>query len=219
MHRAIMFFALAAFSASGYAQTRGDRAGTWEFGANLLDTSSEFFAGPQGTSLTVDGEIGIGLNAGYNFTNRLAMQFDFNYGSPSYTADYLVEDTGQIETLRTKMDVSNFHVKGTFYLLEGPITPYVEAGFGWTYLDSNVADGPPTTGCWWDWWWGGYVCRDFYSSYSSTRTSYTAAVGLRWDYSPELTFKADYGILEVESAGRSTNAEFDTIRISVAWRY
>ncbi len=218
MYRVIVFSALAAFSMSSYAQRTADRAGTWEFGANLVDTSSESFQGPEGSSLAVSGDLGIGFNAAYNFTNRFAIQFDLDYISPSYTADFLVEDTGQIERIRSTMKATNFHVKGTVYLLDGPISPYVQAGLGWSYIDSNVADGPPTTGCWWDWWWGGYVCRDYWSTYTSTRSSYTAAVGLRWDYTRDLSFKADYGILDVESAGFSRNAEFETFRISVAWR-
>jgi len=219
VHRAIVFWALAVLSMSTHAQTAGDRAGTWEFGANIVDTSSEVFSGPQDTSLAVSGDVGIGLSAAYNFTNRLAIQFDLDYISPSYSADYLIEDTGEIETIRTSMYATNFHVKGTYYLLDGPISPYVQAGIGWTYVDSNVADGPPTTGCWWDWFWGGYVCRSYWSTYTSTRSSYTAAVGVRWDYTRELSFKADYGVLDVENNGLSETVDFDTFRISAMWRF
>ena len=218
MYRAIMYSSLAAFPMLSHAQAAADRAGTWEFGVNLMQTSSESFAGPENTSLSVNSDIGLGLNAAYNFSNNFAVQFDLNYSSPSYAADYLIEDTGEIETIRTNMSVNNFHVKGTFNLLDGPLTPYIEAGIGWTYVDSNVADGPPTTGCWWDFFWGGYVCRSYWSTYSSTQSSYTAAIGMRWDYTRELTFKADYGTLEVQGSGRSEDPSFDTFRISVAWR-
>ena len=217
--RIIAGITLAAFSASSYAQLSADRAGSWEFGANLLDTSAESFAGPENTSLAVSGELGIGLSVAYNFTNHLALQFDLDVISPDYSADFLVEATGEIATLRTHMDVVNFHVKGTFYLLEGPLTPYVQAGIGWTNVDSNIADGPPTSGCWWDWWWGGYVCRNFWSTYSDTRSSYTAAVGLRWDFLPDMSFKAEYGILETENSGFSEDVGVDTFRLAVTWGF
>ncbi len=217
--RSGLFLALAAFSTPTFAQIADDRAGRWEFGVNLLDTSSESFTGPENTSLDIDGELGIGLSAAYNFTNRLAVQFDLDYLSPKYSADFLIEDTNEIETIRTSMDVLNFHVKGTFYFLEGPLTPYVQAGMGWTNVDSNVADGPPTTGCWWDWWWGGYVCRNFWSTYSDTRSSYTAAVGLRWDYSRDMSFKAEYGVLETEGSGFSEDVSIDTFRIAASWAF
>jgi len=217
--RSLACIVLAAFSASSYAQLAADRAGSWEFGVNLLDTSSESFAGPEDTSLVVNGELGIGLSAAYNFTNRLAVEFGLDYISPKYSADFLVEDTGEIATLSTRMDVTNLHVKGIFYLLDGPLTPYLQAGIGWTTVDSNVADGPPTTGCWWDWFWGGYVCRNFWSTYHDTRNSYTAAVGLRWDYSRDMSFKAEYGILETDASGFSEDVSIDTFRIAVSWGF
>jgi opacity protein-like surface antigen len=217
MVRIVACLALAAVSASSYAQMSSDRAGRWEFGVNLLNTSSESFEGPESTSLDISSDLGIGLSAAYNFTNRLAVQFDLDYLSPKYEADLLIEDTNEIETIRARMDVTNLHVKGTFHFREGPLTPYIQAGMGWTAVDSNVADGPPTTGCWWDWWWGGYVCRDFWSTYRDTRSSYTAAFGVRWDYSRDMTFKAEYGILETQGSGFSEDVSIDTFRIAVTW--
>jgi hypothetical protein len=41
-------------------------------------------------------------------------------------------------------------VDGVWNVLEGPFTPYLQAGVGWTHLDSNVSYGAPSTGCWWD---------------------------------------------------------------------
>lgn len=217
--RTVACIALASFSVSSYAQLSNDRAGSWEFGVNMLNTSSESFAGPEDTSLDIDSGLGIGFSVAYNLTNRVAIQFDLDYLSPKYKAEFLAEDTGEVTTIRTNMRAYNFHVKGTFYLLDGPLTPYVQAGMGWTNVDSNVADGPPTTGCWWDPWWGGYVCRDYWSTYSETRSSYTAAVGLRWDYTRDMSFRAEYGILETEGSGFTEDVGVDTLRIAVAWGF
>ena len=109
-------------------------------------------------------------------------------------------------------------IKGTLNFLEGPITPYVEAGLGWTEIDSNIQDQPPLTGCWWDPWWG-YICDTFYSTYSKSQESFSGAAGLRWDIDNGLTLKAAYGVLNVKASRASGDANFEMYRVDLAWRF
>jgi opacity protein-like surface antigen len=96
---------------------------------------------------------------------------------------------------------------------DGPFTPYVQAGIGWTNIDSNVADGPPTTGCWWDPWWG-YVCRSSYSTYDDTNFSYGAGVGLRYEfgYGQRTFVKASYNIQIIDDRA---DPEYDIWRLEI----
>ncbi len=203
---------------SGVASSQQDRAGTWDVGFHVIDMSSELLMGNQGSSLAVDGEIGYGFTGGYNFTNRLAIGFDLNWTNPDYTATRILEGTGQADTISAELGVVNIHAKGIFHFLEGPLTPFVEAGIGWTQVDSNIIDGPPTTGCWWDPWWG-YVCDTFFDTYTETRTSYSAGVGIRWDMGQGLMLKGTVGLLEVDTRSATEDAELDTVRIDFAWRF
>lgn len=209
---------LCLFSAAASAQVAYERDDTWEFGFNLINLGSVAAAGPEGSSLDVDSELGWGMSGGYNFNNHFAVQFDFSYASPSYDATFRIEDTNLLTTISHTLDVSNFHFKGTYYILEGPLTPFVELGFGWTAVDSNVADGPPTTGCWWDPWWG-YICTNFYDTYEKTENSYTGAIGVRWDLSPSIMLRADYGILDIDSEAAADDMDPETIRVAFGWRF
>ncbi|MFB3107004.1 MAG: porin family protein [Pseudomonadales bacterium] len=200
------------------AMAQGDRARTWDVGVQISNLGSANFEGQQGSGLSVDSEYGFGFWGTYNFTNRLGLGFDFNWTQPKYDYTYVPENSPVPQTIQHRMDMFTVQGKGVFYFIEGPISPFVEAGIGWTSVDSNIADGPPTTGCWWDPWWG-YVCRNFYSTYSDTRTSYSAAIGLRWDLRNSMTLRGSYGLLEVDTSSSTEDASMDTLKFDLLWRF
>ena len=210
--------ALLSFASFTSAQVVRDRTGTWEVGLQVVDTSSETLSGEQRSGISVGSEVGWGISGGYNFTNRLAVLGDWTWSKPSYDATFLVENTGQLETISASLNVNTLHVKGVFYITEGALAPFIEAGLGWTYLDSNIVDGPPTTGCWWDPWWG-YVCQNFYSTYSDTRTSYSTAIGLRWDLRNSMTLRGSYGLLEVDTSSATEDASLEAFKLDLFWRF
>ena len=206
------------FSSLASAQMVRDRAGTWEAGFLIADMTAESLSGENGAKLEVGNDVAWGFTGGYNFTNRLAVLADWTWSNPSYDATRIREDTGQPDTISASLDINTLHIKGVFYFLDGALTPFVEAGVGWTYVDSNIVDGPPTTGCWWDPWWG-YVCRSFFDTYSETRTSYSTAVGIRWDLRNEMSLRGSYGVLEVDTSSATEDASLDTFRIDLSWRF
>ena len=208
-------FGLVLLSTSAFAQ---DRSQTWEFEASLFGTESLTLSGEQSTGLDVDSDVGFGLGASYNFNNRWALGFGFSWHSPRYEATYLPEAGPPLETLRASMDIWSLQGKGTFNLLEGPITPYLEVGFGWTNVDSNIIDGPPISGCWWDPWWG-YICDTFYSTYTEDLTSWYYGAGVRWDINREFGIKGSYGMLELDTSKRTEDASIGLWRVEVVWRY
>ena len=216
--RSLSFIILLAFCSSASAQVVLDRAGTWDVGIHLIDTGSETLSGDRGSAIDVEGELGWGFSSLYHFNNRLALGVEFSWVKPNYLATRVLENTLQTDTLRAELGVFNMQAKGVYHFLEGPLTPYIEAGLGWTDIDSNIISGPPTTGCWWDPWWG-YVCDTFFDTYSETRTSMSAAIGLRWEMSPAAVMKASYGTLEIDTARAIEKASLDTFRVEFAWRY
>ena len=218
LRRGLMFLALLGISAGSSAQVVRDRAGSWDIGFHLLDTGSETLRGDQGSAIDVEGELGWGFSGIYNFNSRLALGFEASWVKPNYFATRVLEGTLETDTLRAELGVFNLHAKGVYNFLEGPVTPYIEAGLGWTDIDSNIVNGPPTTGCWWDPWWG-YVCDTFFDTYSETRTSISAAVGLRWELNQTTVIKASYGTLEIDTARATEEASLDTLRVEFAWRY
>ena len=220
MDRLFKFSLLAVLllASAAHAQRSSDRAGTWEAGFHVVDMSSLSMSGTSGTSLDVSGEIGWGFTGGYNFTNRFAAMLDVNWADPDYRATFVPDGIGAPQTVSASLDVGSIHAKAVFHFLDGDITPFVEAGFGWTTVDSNIIDGPPLTGCWWDPWWG-YICDTFYSTYHDTRTSYSAGVGIRWDMSPDLMLRGSVGVLEIDTSQSVEDASVDTIQVDFAWRF
>lgn len=105
---------------------------------------------------------------------------------------------------------------GIFYFTEKPLAPFIQAGLGWTYIDSNVTDGPPSTGCWWDFWWG-YVCSNFYSTYSSTDFAYGVGAGVRYDMVGNMFVKGSYTYTWVDS-GAKVDQTFGQFRLELGWR-
>lgn len=215
-----VYLGLAACLALGFSTVAfsQDRAGTWDVGFHVIDMSSVLLTGNEGTSLDVDDEIGWGFSAAYNFTERLGVGFDVNWTNPDYTATRILDGTGQPDTIRAELGVVNIHAKGIYHFIDGPLTPFVEAGLGWTQVDSNIIDGPPTTGCWWDPWWG-YICETFFDTYTETRTSYSAGVGIRWDMGQGLMLKGTVGLLEIDTRRATEDAEIDTLRVDFAWSF
>lgn len=198
------------------ATAHADRAGRWEASAQIIGSSSESSGGEMGSGLDVDSDIGFAFGFAYNFNEHFAMGMDFSFLNPDYEATIETED-GDTITIDHEMDVFNGNLYGTWNFMEGPFTPYVQAGMGWTYIDSNVADGLPSTGCWWDPWWG-YVCANFYDTYDDTSFSYGAGAGLRYEFGNGMFVKGSYNVMELDGGGDGADPSFDLWRLELGWQ-
>jgi opacity protein-like surface antigen len=121
-------------------------------------------------------------------------------------------------TVSHRLSQFNGRIIGTFNMMDGPLVPYIDAGFGWTYVDSNVADGPPTTGCWWHPWWG-YICSNFWNTYSSTETSYGVGLGLRYEIRGGSFIKGSYNYWKLNSGGASDDFDLGSFRVEYGWNF
>jgi len=216
--RTLLIAALAlTMPALAFAQT--NRANSWEWSVAAIYQDSASSGAEGGSNLKLDNEIGFGLNFGYNFTNKLALSGDFEWLRPDFTAT-LVEDapTPTSTTIRHTMSQFNGRIKGTLTFLETPLSPYVEAGIGWSYFDSNVADGPPITGCWWHPWWG-YICENFYSTFSSTEFSYGGALGLRYMLRGGMTLKLSVNQYWIDVGSAGGDPELNAARLEFGWSF
>jgi opacity protein-like surface antigen len=167
---------LASISVIADASNR-DQRGEWAVQAlyNLSDKQNgEFDSG-----MDVDSSVGFGFSLGYNFTSNLALSGEFGYMKPDYKATF-VSDEGETKVIDHRMSIFNSQLNGIYNFGSGAFTPYVQAGLGFTYFDSNVATDSPRTGCWWTWY--GYVCSSYYDTYDTTNFSYNLGAGLRYEF-------------------------------------
>jgi len=172
------------------------RKNKWDFSFNFVAQDSETSDGSNGSSLKLNSDVGWGFGIHYNMHKNFSLGFDYSYIKPRYTATY-VKDDGEIGTISHEASFSTGLLKGTWYMLDNDLTPYADLGLGWTYADSNVSSGPPTTGCWWDPWWG-YICAPYWSTYSDTSFSYGGGLGVRWNITPAFFLKGSYNLQKVD---------------------
>ena len=221
--RALPLVLLLSLPAVAGAQS-ADREGTWEGGLKLMDMSGEFISGERGASLDVEGELAWGFFGQYNFNEHFALAGEFSWSDPDYIAKFPLDpNPGQglppntVVTVDAELDVWFTNFKAVYNFMDRTLTPYVELGYGWTSVDSNIQDGPADTGCWWDPWWG-YMCASFYDTYSNTITSVLYGVGIRWDISDASVLKLFYGERDTD-LDRSENLKQEVYGLEWAWKF
>jgi len=212
-------FAVVLATLPGLAFAQGNRAGSWEWSVAAIYQDSASSGADGGSSLKVDGELGLGFGFNYNFTNKLALGADLEWLRPDYSAT-LISDAvpPQPTTIRHTLSQFNGRIKGTLTFLSGPLSPYAEAGFGWSYFDSNVIDGPPITGCWWHPWWG-YICSNYYSTFDTTEFTYGGAIGLRYIMRGGMTLKLSVNHYWVDIGGAGAEPTLDAARLELGWTF
>lgn len=217
MQRIVIALLALALPALTFAQ--GNRAGTWEWSIAAIYQDSASSGAAGGSNLKLDNELGLGFGFGYNFTDKLALSGDFEWLRPDFTATLVNEnDPNDRRQINHTMSQFNGRMKGTLTFLSGPLSPYVEAGIGWSYFDSNVADGPPVTGCWWHPWWG-YICEGFYNTFDSTEFTYGGALGLRYMMRGGMTLKLSVNQYWVDAGNAGGDPELNAARLELGWTF
>jgi opacity protein-like surface antigen len=216
---AILLLAAPGLSQAQTYINSGGKAKTWEWSFALLYQDSEHSGGDGGSNLKIDSAFGLGLNFNYNLSDRLALGMDFEWLTPDYKAT-LINDANPADNrvIDHSFDQFNGRLKGTYSFMDGPVTPYVEAGLGWTYFDSNVADGPPITGCWWHPYWG-YICDGYYNTYTETAFSYGGAIGVRYALKNGTLVKLSYNTYWLDNVGAASDPTLSALRLEFGWRF
>jgi opacity protein-like surface antigen len=197
----------------------GSRANSWDFTLGGIYQDGQKSAGNGGSSLDIKTALGFTMGLDYNLTNKLALGAAFNFLRPEYTAIIVdADDPTSSQRINHTLSQFDFRFKGTFNFLDGPFTPFVELGLGWTNLDSNVAKGPPVTGCWWHPYWG-YICQGYYRTFSETDFTYGGSLGLRYEFRGGSFIRADYTVYELDFGGDVANTRLKSINVRYGWRF
>ena len=177
------------------------RQGVSEFYINTswFDATSVKFN--NGSTLDIENDNGWRLGFGYNFDKNLELSGDFGWADAKFKYSTL-DGTSNPVSLNGKMDIFDFHVNGTYNFIKGPLTPFVTGGLGFTFIDSGIPSGLPSTGCWYDPWYG-YICTSYQPSYTDTSFSYKLGVGARWDVNSDIYFKGAYNQTWIDMSNTS----------------
>jgi opacity protein-like surface antigen len=209
-----------ALTPAAFAQSRSDRSQTWEFLFDLIyqDAYNIDFEG--GSTANTDSDLGFSMGGAYNYSNRLQFQFLFDWMRIDYDAT-IQPGAGNPNSsygVRGELEAFTPRVNVVFNLMEGDFTPYVSAGVGWSWIDTNIPTGPPQTGCWWDPWWG-YVCTTYQNTRNSDEFAYQAGVGVRWDINRGFAAKLGYEKEWIDVGTATSTPGFDVIRLQFAYKY
>ena len=206
---------LAAVCSAWSLAAHADRDAGWEFGGELIYQDSQDIDGDNGSSASIDSDIGLALTFGYRFSERVELTMGLDWNNVDYTAE-LVSGTlpisvgvdGELESFTPRVGVN-------FNFMEGPFTPYVNGTIGYTFIDTNIPTGPVQGGCWWDPWYG-QICGTWQNTRSLEEFVYGAGVGVRYDVNDAWSVKFEYQKRWIDA---DSSPEFDQLKLGVSIMY
>jgi hypothetical protein len=207
----VMCLPVSAMAVSGIG-----RADSWEFHLPLIYAADAEFSGNRGSSVEFNDDVGISLGGAYNVTDRLQLGALIDWNSRSYDAT-VVRGDGSVSRYNSYMESSTISLNGTFFLLKGNISPFLTGSIGYTFVDTNIENGPPEDVCWWDPWWG-YVCNEYVPTRTESDLSYGAGVGLRVDMNEFFSLECSYNKSWIDIDNASETPDFDMWRLDLIFR-
>jgi opacity protein-like surface antigen len=191
----------------------------WDFGADIIYQDSSDISFEGGSTASLDADWGLALTFGYRFNAKLELGFGFDWQTADYNATLQsgnfpglsIDVSGDMETFTPRAWLN-------YNFMEGPITPYVNAGIGWSFVDTNIPNSRVQVGCWWDPWWG-YVCTPYQSTKSIDDFVYQVGVGARWDLAGGFSLRFGYEKHWFDYSKATSTPDFDQFKLGVLFRY
>jgi len=195
-----------------------DRAGRWEASAGLtfLNSTNVDFEG--GTTADIDSDTGVRLGIAYHLSDHLEFSGSIGFSTVDYSARIAGDDPGEFFGVHGELDTTSLMADATYNFLNGPFTPFVQAGVGWNWTDTNIADEPPQIGCWWDPWWG-YVCANFQDTRTIDGFAYQLGAGARYDFGIAFAVEAAYRVMWIDFDNATSTPDFDAFELSFGWKF
>lgn len=195
-----------------------NRAGDWEGRLGILFTNSSNWDFNGGTTADIKSDSSFLAGLGYHVSDQLELGGNITFGQTDYTADIAGDEPGEIFGVHGSYDSTSLLFDATWNFLPGQFSPFVTANAGWAWVDTNIAEGPPQTGCWWDPWWG-YVCTTFQDTKSIDGLSYGLGIGARYDINESFAIHASYRMQWVDISNAKGTPDLDGFQLSFGWKY
>ena len=197
----ISLLALATLPCSSQAtviKVAGERGGFWEASFFLNYVDGETLDFDNDGEAKVDSSLGWGIGIHYNFDNHWNLGLDMAFNRPDYSTRFPdLEDDDKSVYIDHTASRFDGQIDLQYNILRGPITPYLQAGLGWTFMDSNIVKSYST-------YCGGYyypVCRTYADTFDDTSFSYNLGLGLRWDINDSVFLRGAYIQQWIDSDG------------------
>jgi hypothetical protein len=207
-----------AFSMNAQAAFNDSRVEKWEFYLAPKLTNSKVLQFDNGAEADINKRSSLAFGFGYNINAHIELSMEFGSSSANYTSTVIPEDPAESPVKSTQsLYTSSLNLGFTYNVLSGPLTPFITATIGSTYIDSGIFTGNVGTGCWYYPYYG-YVCGPVAQTYTSTEINYGAALGLRYDFNRKLYMKGDVGKNYIDF-GNSNTPDFTTYRFTFGFMF
>jgi len=197
----------------------GGAAGDWEFriGPAFLESKNVGFNG--GSNANIDSTVGVRIGAGYYVTDQLIIGGNFSWAGTSFNGHVASNVPGVTASIENgHVDFSTMMFDATYKFLHGPIRPYGVVGIGWNWINTNIASGPPQTGCWWDPWWG-YVCTGWQPTHGASSFAYQAGAGVEFNFHRTFGIDLDYRYTWIDLNNATGTPGFGGVLLTFVWRF
>ena len=195
------------------------REAGWDIGFTGNYQLSQNLAFDGGTSLDIEDSFGLGLTYGYRFSSRFELQFAVDWMAFDYLAHVQSSVTpGKVAHVPGDLHSLTPRLTGVFNLLKGPLTPYVSAGVGWSFIASDISDQTTDLGCWWDPWFG-QICAPYGKTKNLDAFRYHIGVGARWDFHRHYSARLAYEKQWMDTDHSNGALDFDQFRLGLEIRY
>jgi opacity protein-like surface antigen len=207
-----------ALLAGATAANAQSREGRWEFTLGSPIQLGGTFDFKGGSTVKTNDDWGFGMTAGYNSTDNVTWSFGLKWAGVGYDAN-VVKDDGGVTGISGTYDAWGLSANVLYHFGQGgALAPFVGAGIGYTWIDTNVPNGIPTTGCWWDPWYG-YICTTSYPTKTVDSFSYQAMLGLRYAFNPSTFLRLSYASQWVDINNATSTPRFDVIGLEIGWLF
>jgi opacity protein-like surface antigen len=194
-----------------HAQSPSSDAG-WGFIAEVVHQLGDDISFNGGSSIDLDDELGLGIAVGYRFNRQFELEFGLDWEVIDY--DSIIKlDSGTDLSAPGELEIFDPHLNATYNFGHNKFVPYVTAGLGWAWIDTNIPTSLPQTACWWDPWWG-YYCGTFQNTKSVDEFSYNAGLGVRWDIAPGYSLRFGYQKNWIDLGEATSTPGLDQFKLS-----
>jgi opacity protein-like surface antigen len=189
----------------------------WEAGVDVVFQGSKTLHFDGGTNANLDSDTGVSFTFGYRYSPHLEAQFALDWQNVAYDAN-LVTTPGSSVNARGDYQAFTPRANIVFNFVDQPLTPFVLAGIGYSFIDTNIPAGRPVSGCWWDPWYG-YICGSAQPTHSVNGFAFQVGVGARWDITELWSLRAAYERHWVDLGSNGGTPFLDTGKVGFTYRF
>jgi opacity protein-like surface antigen len=158
------------------------------------------FNGPFGDVKVRMDDTGLGgFGFAFHFNDFFSVRTDFMFGGATFNAEVPLR-TGGTAPIRQDALLQTGRLNLDYNIINRRLTPFITAGLGYQYTETELENAPPVNTCWWDPWYG-WICYSGHAHAWQTDFTWNAAAGVRWNVTDNFFVKAMGGATWLEYSG------------------